>query len=237
MLRDALPIDAASPEAVLFAPSIAGARERKLRLLNGAHTTLAPLALLLGHATVAQAMADARVAALLGRLLDDELVPTLTLVPSADARRFASAVRDRFANPSLAHAWAVIVQNQGLKLRVRIAPALQAQLARGRTPLVLALGLAAHWARLRRGGTDGADPASTTAARRLAMVATGDRDGMTATARALLGDASVWGEALPSPDAFASLVATLLLAIERDGAHAVVTRVAGGDGDGLEAVA
>mgnify|MGYP002778361334 CR=1 FL=1 len=228
-LHEALPIDVAAGDAVRYAPSIADARERKLRLLNGAHTTLAPLALLLGHATVAAAMADARVATLLARLLDDELVPTLATVAPDDAHRFARAVRDRFANPSLAHAWRVIVQNQSIKLRVRVAPALRAQLAQGRTPLVLALGLAAHWARLRHEGASDADPAAADAQAHLAGVAAGDVEAMMRAAAALLGDEAAWGGALPAPDAFASLVATLVVAIERDGAAAVVARVASGE--------
>jgi tagaturonate reductase len=83
----------------VFAPSIAGYRERKLRLLNGAHTAVAPLALLAGVGTVCHAARDPAFGALLRRLLFDEIAPATALDP-ADARAFAERVLDRFGNPA-----------------------------------------------------------------------------------------------------------------------------------------
>ncbi|MGC8520218.1 MAG: mannitol dehydrogenase family protein, partial [Steroidobacteraceae bacterium] len=49
----------------------------KLRVVNGAHSTLAYLGLLRGRATVAQAMADAPLERFLERLLREDIAPSL----------------------------------------------------------------------------------------------------------------------------------------------------------------
>src|SRR5205823_2715727 len=85
----------AAPAAVVFASDIGLYRERKLRLLNGAHTALAPLALLAGVATVREAAEHPRLGPLLERVLFQELVPG-TDIASAPAREFAAGVMERF---------------------------------------------------------------------------------------------------------------------------------------------
>jgi len=117
-LRTAFPIDVA-PEPVVFASDIGMYRERKLRLLNGAHTALAPLALLAGVPTVREAVEHPRLGPLLERVLFHELVPG-TDVPAAAARSFAAGVVERFRNPWLRHEWRVIATNQTMKMRVRV---------------------------------------------------------------------------------------------------------------------
>src|SRR2546421_1586772 len=101
-LRAAFPIDAPPlpPAAVVFASDIGLYRERKLRLLNGAHTALAPLALLAGVATVREAAEHPRLGPLLERVLFHELVPG-TDVPAAAARAFAAGGIERSRNPWL----------------------------------------------------------------------------------------------------------------------------------------
>src|SRR2546429_5813832 len=121
-LRAAFPIDV-PPEAVVFASDIGLYRERKLRLLNGAHTALAPLALLAGVATVREAAEHPRVGPFLERTLFQELVPG-TDIARAPAREFAAGVMERFRNPWLRHEWRGIATNQTMKMRVRGAPAI-----------------------------------------------------------------------------------------------------------------
>ena len=142
-LREVLPIDDASAGAVLFAPDISFYRERKLRLLNGAHTALAPLAMMAGVGTVRETAEHPRLGPFLERLLFDEIVPGSTLTPEAGAS-FAREVIDRFRNPWLEHRWEVIVQNQTAKLRHRVVPSV-ADFVRKRKaiPAGLALALAA----------------------------------------------------------------------------------------------
>lgn len=118
-LAAAFPIDATP--GIVFTPDISFYVRRKLRLLNGPHTGLAPLAILSGVPTVREAAEHPTLGAFLQRLLFDEIVPGSGL-PQDDARAFARTVVDRFRNPWLEHRWEVIATNQTPKLRVRVLP-------------------------------------------------------------------------------------------------------------------
>ena len=61
--------------------------QAKLRLLNGAHSTLAYLGLLAGLSTVAEAMADPVLAGFVERLMRDDIAPTLTRTAALDRGR------------------------------------------------------------------------------------------------------------------------------------------------------
>jgi tagaturonate reductase len=141
VLSAAFPIDR-SP-GVVFAPDIAFYSQRKLRLLNGAHTAMAPLAILKGVETVREATEHPRLGALLRRILFDEIVPGTNL-PVAEAESFAHTVVERFRNPWLEHRWQVIATNQTPKLRVRVLPSVAGFAVQcGRIPQGLALACAA----------------------------------------------------------------------------------------------
>jgi tagaturonate reductase len=125
-LSAVFPVDAAP--GVVFAPDITFYARRKLRLLNGAHTAMAPLAILSGVATVRKAVEHPTLGAFLEHMLFDEIVPGSGL--AADhARDFARTVLDRFRNPWLEHRWDVIATNQTPKLRVRVLPSVLGFLA------------------------------------------------------------------------------------------------------------
>jgi tagaturonate reductase len=159
-LRAAFPIDV-TPDAVVLASDIGMYRERKLRLLNGPHTAVAPLALLAGVQTVREAAQHPRLGPFLERTLFQELVPATDIAP-APARAFAASVLERFRNPWLEHEWRVIATNQTMKMRVRVAPAIERFVQRvGRVPPGLALACAAHLRYLRpvsEGAPAGAAP-------------------------------------------------------------------------------
>jgi tagaturonate reductase len=141
-LRAAFPIDA--PASVVFAPDIGFYEERKLRLLNGTHTAVAPLAVLAGVRTVREGVDHPGLGAFLRRLLFDEIIPATSL-PVDAAQEFARSVMDRFRNPWLDHEWRVILTNQEAKMRIRVVPLIVAFAQRlGRAPEGLALACAAH---------------------------------------------------------------------------------------------
>lgn len=141
-LRTAFPIDLS--ESVVFAPDIRFYEERKLRLLNGTHTAVAPLAVLAGVRTVREGMDHPRLGVFLRRLLFDEIIPATNL-PADAAAAFARSVVERFRNPWLDHEWRVILTNQETKLRIRVVPLISAFTSRrGRAPEGLALACAAH---------------------------------------------------------------------------------------------
>jgi tagaturonate reductase len=117
-LRGAFPIESTP---VVFARDIAFYRERKLRLLNAVHTATAPLALLAGVRTVRDATAHPRLGPFMKRLLFEEIIPATDL-SGVEARAFAHAVLERFANPWLEHEWRIIATNQEDKFRIRVVP-------------------------------------------------------------------------------------------------------------------
>jgi tagaturonate reductase len=141
-LRAAIPIDGGN--GVVFAPDIEFHRRRKIRLLNGAHTAMAPLALLAGVTTVREATAREPVARFFRHLLFDELVTGSGLDYDV-AESYARNVWGRFSNPWLEHSWATITANQSEKVRIRVVPSIIDYAARcGHAPRALALALAAH---------------------------------------------------------------------------------------------
>ena len=138
---------AGADAGIMVVPDVRPYRERKVRLLNGAHTIAVSTALLCGCETVHDAMVHPRVGSFIRRTLLDEIVPSLD-VPAASA--FAHDVLQRFANPSIRHALVDITLQGTTKLRVRLVPTLQRAAAmRGTVPPLLAFGVAAHLLYLR----------------------------------------------------------------------------------------
>lgn len=86
-----------------FVADVAPFEAAKLRMLNGAHSALAYLGLLAGHAHVHQAIADPSIAATVGRLIRDEAARTLAPPPGQDLAAYADALIARFRNPALPH--------------------------------------------------------------------------------------------------------------------------------------
>jgi fructuronate reductase len=98
-----------------------GAYERaKLRLLNGAHSSLAYLGLLAGHETVAGAMEDADLAAFIGTMMQRDIRPTLEAPRGLDLTLYIQAILKRFRNPAIRHALAQIAWDGSQKLPFRL---------------------------------------------------------------------------------------------------------------------
>ncbi|MEA5455087.1 mannitol dehydrogenase family protein [Sinomonas sp. JGH33] len=124
-----------------FVEDIEPFENRKLWLLNGAHTMLAYAGQLRGHATVAEALADP-VCRDAMEAFWDEAARHLTL-PALDVPGYRAALVERFANPRIAHYLAQIAQDGSLKLRMRAVPVLRAERAEGRSGIGAARMIAA----------------------------------------------------------------------------------------------
>ena len=98
-------------------------KQRKVRILNGAHTSFVPAAFQCGHDIVLQAMNDPLILTFMQKTLYDEVIPTLSL-PKADLMAFAEAVTGRFKNPFIKHALLSICLNSVSKWRARCMPSL-----------------------------------------------------------------------------------------------------------------
>jgi tagaturonate reductase len=118
-------------------------KERKVAILNGAHTALVPVAFLAGLNTVGEAMSDKQVGDFVARTIAEEIMPVLDL-PQEELLPFAEAVQNRFRNPFIQHQLLSIALNGMTKFRTRILPQLLAgQQKNGVLPTRLTFALAA----------------------------------------------------------------------------------------------
>lgn len=131
------------PLNVLIVDDIKPYKERKVAILNGAHTALVPVAFLAGLDTVGEAMNDTDVCAFVEKAIYQEIIPVLDL-PREELESFASVVTGRFRNPYIRHQLLSIALNGMTKYRTRILPQLLAgQKATGKLPARLTFALAA----------------------------------------------------------------------------------------------
>lgn len=98
-------------------------KQRKVRILNGAHTSFALASWLCGNDIVRQSMEDEDVRDFMDRTIFDEVIPTLTL-PEEELKEFAGEVVDRFRNPYVDHSLLAISLNSVSKWRARCLPSL-----------------------------------------------------------------------------------------------------------------
>lgn len=104
--------------------------EMKLRLLNGAHSAIAYLGLLMGHETVSNAFADPVIRGFVDRLWA-EAIPTLPKGVGLEPRPYTAALADRFSNPALVHRIAQIAMDGSQKLPQRILSTARSRLKDG----------------------------------------------------------------------------------------------------------
>lgn len=98
-------------------------RTRKVRILNGAHTSLVPYALLSGLDTVKSCLDDAIMSEHLKKCVFDEILPTLDL-PRDELLSYANSVVERFSNPYIKHYLSAIALNSVSKFKVRVLPSI-----------------------------------------------------------------------------------------------------------------
>ncbi len=134
------------PEAglpVIFTENQKPYKQRKVRILNGAHTSFVLASYLCGNDTVKMSMDDSDIRSFMERTIFDEVIPTLTL-PREELMDFARAVISRFQNPYVKHALLSISLNSVSKWRTRCLPSLLGYREKfGRLPARLTFSLAA----------------------------------------------------------------------------------------------
>ena len=122
----------------------------KLRLLNGAHSTLAYLGLLAGHETVAGAMANPELAAFISAMMRQEIRAAVKPPRGLDLDLYIEAILKRFRNPALRHALGQIAWDGSQKLPFRLLGTLSENLAANRPIDRLCTGVAAWMQFVRR---------------------------------------------------------------------------------------
>lgn len=204
-------------------------KERKVAILNGAHTALVPVAWLCGLETVGEAMQDADVRHFVEQAINLEIIPVLDL-PADELREFADAVTGRFQNPYLRHLLLSIALNGMTKFRTRILPQLLAGEKNGRWPARLTFALAALIAFYRGEREEGSYPLQdderwlTLYQHIWPRVSTGFA--LRELVEAVLSDASHWGEDLTRRAGLAAQVTVNLENILTQGMRQAVKGIA-----------
>lgn len=121
-LKAKLPFDKIN-ENVLIVDDIQPYRTRKVRILNGAHTTMVPFGILSGKDTVKETVDDDFTGKFVKKAIFEEINSTLDL-SEEELSSFASEVLDRFRNPFIKHQLASIALNSVSKFNVRVLPSL-----------------------------------------------------------------------------------------------------------------
>jgi fructuronate reductase len=196
-----------------FVRDVAPFELMKLRLLNGAHSSLAYLGLAMGHEFVFQASADARLARFLTGLWA-EARPPLPPPEGTDLAFYCGRLLERFRNPAIRHRLAQIAMDGSQKLPQRLLGTARDNLAAGRPVRHVARAVAAF--ALHASGIDGAgkpievrDPMAARMAQALDGVR---RDPAQALGR-FFAITAIFGDDLPRAEAFTGAVRAEMAAI------------------------
>ena len=135
-----LPLDKCNLNVVLT-DKLSDYRTIKVRILNGAHTSMIPYALLQGVEAVGDCLKDKTMSAHLKSCLG-EIVDSLDMDRN-EALNYASSVMQRFSNPYIRHMCQSIALNSVSKFKVRVLPSiLQYKEKHGKYPQALMLAFA-----------------------------------------------------------------------------------------------
>ena len=139
--EDELPLQRAGFN-VVWTDNVDPYKKRKVRILNGAHTSMVLAARMYGLETVGECMKDEKVVSILKKAVFEEIIPAIG--DTEDNRNFGNAVFERFANPFIRHQLLSIALNSVSKFRARVLPTiLEFKEQTGRYPNILSFSLAA----------------------------------------------------------------------------------------------
>lgn len=108
---------------VIFADDIKPYKQRKVKILNGSHTAMVPVAYLSGIDTVGEAVNDPVIGKFVHDFIFEEVNPTIDL-PADQMTAFANSVIERYKNPYIRHELMSIALNSTTKFKTRLLPTL-----------------------------------------------------------------------------------------------------------------
>lgn len=219
-IQEKLPADKSGLN-VIFADDITPYKQRKVKILNGTHTGIVPVAYLSGIDTVRESVEDEDVGRFAAELINDEIKPTIDL-PKDEMDAFANSVVERFKNPFIRHELMSIALNSTTKFRTRLLPTYNDYRKKfGKSPkhILFSLASLAVFYRGKRGDEDiklADDPKFLEFWKE--VWALSDFDAM---AKKILGASDVWEQNLDEDDN-AALVSGYLKSIVNNGERAAL---------------
>jgi tagaturonate reductase len=119
-ILDVIPFDRAGLNVIVTDDKLGFYHDRKVRILNGAHTASVPVALLNGIETVDAFASHPEYSAWLSGMIHEEIC--LAMDDSAETHAYADDVLARFKNPALGHKFRSIALNSVSKADTRMTP-------------------------------------------------------------------------------------------------------------------
>lgn len=229
-LKEELPFEKAGLP-VLITDDHKPYKQRKVRILNGAHTSFVLGAYLAGQNIVRDCMNDDVICRFMNQTIYEEIIPTLTL-PKEELEDFAASVTERFKNPFIDHALLSISLNSTSKWKARVMPSLKGYLEKtGKLPACITASFAFYLAFYR--GQELKEDGFHAQRGQDEYVINDDRavleffnahkqDDAAALTHAVCTNTEFWGEDLSLLPGFETAVAGYLKAIEEKGAYEVM---------------
>ncbi len=121
-VRKKIPLDEADLN-VLFVPDLTPYYLKKVRILNGAHTSMVHLSYLMGNNLVKESIEQPLVNKFLRNFLFDEVIPSME-ISKGELINYTNIILERFENPYIEHRLINITLNSNSKIRYRILPTL-----------------------------------------------------------------------------------------------------------------
>lgn len=229
---------------VIWTDDMTPYRTRKVRILNGAHTSSVPAAFLYGLETVGEMMDHEVMGEYVRSVIYDEIIPSIDLDRDM-LTEFADAVIERFKNPFIKHYLISILLNSTSKFKARVLPSIKEYYGKyGKLPEKLTFSMAALIAVYKDGKVEGNAMRAYREKGEFIMkddlpvlefyekvwnVFDGSRQSALEVARNVLGNTSLWDEDLNAIPGFTEKVGEYLYEIAASGIKDVVSRLVKGE--------
>lgn len=207
-------------------------KQRKVRILNGAHSSMALGAFLSGEDIVRSCMENETIQKFMNKTIFEEIIPTLAL-PREELEDFAASVTERFKNPFINHSLLAISLNSTAKWKARVLPSLTGYIEKynGALPSCITASFAFYIAFYH--GNVLTDDGLLGERNHIQYLINDDRsvlefyfthreDSCADLVHAVCSNTDFWGEDLSTIDGFETAVTNILYLIEKDGIFSVM---------------
>ncbi|AEE91723.1 Altronate oxidoreductase [Tepidanaerobacter acetatoxydans Re1] len=225
---------------VLWTDDMAPYRTRKVRILNGAHTSSVPAAFLYGLETVGEMMDHEVLGKFARQVIYDEIIPSINLDKNM-LTEFADSVVERFQNPYIKHYLISILLNSSSKFKTRVLPSIiEYQQLYSKLPEKLTFSLAALISVYKDGKVEGSEMKARRNKGEFIMKDDlwaleffektwsefdGSKEAAKKVAETVIANSKMWDQDLNNIDGLTDKVADYLYQITNDGIKATVERL------------